>query len=274
MNDQPQSFEDELALKDVINILKQYQKSIILTPLVFLAVALLFSWFFITPRYQAFATIEIGQVNGKLIEEGAVVEERMKDRSFISNVISTHLDIFKYERNLSAEESFLQKTLEVKKSKEANNLISFNLLGRSREVALSKANAVFQTLKVFHDGVFNTNVDMLNEQIRLIDEQINMLNKDKLGKTRDTGVLNSYNAVVDSLVLQDQVRQMRELQNQKMSITMSLSSAVTYNTRVLGNIWVSQAPVTPNYQIIALVAFVLGIFVGVFGAFFRHSLSD
>ena len=91
---------------------------------------------------------------------------------------------------------------------------------------------------------------------------------------RDTADLNSYNAVVGSLVLQDRVKQIRELQNQKMALTVSLSSAITYNTRLLGSIWVSQEPVTPNYQMILLVALAVGLFVGVFAAFLRHSLSE
>jgi capsular polysaccharide biosynthesis protein len=274
LNKSPYHHDGSLDIFYVINVLKKYKKTILLLPVVFASVSLLFSWLFITPRYQVFAVIEIGQVNGKLIEEAAVVEERMKDRSFISNVIARHPDIFKYEKNLSAEEAFIQKTLEVKKSKDAPNLISFNLLGRSREVAFKKATSVFETLKVFHDGVFNTNVGMINQQIQLINDQINLLNKDRSLKGRDTAVLNSYNAVVDFLVLQDQVRQLRELQNQKMALTMSLSSAVSYKTRLLGSIWVSQEPVTPKYEIIALVALLMGIFVAIFSALLGHKISE
>lgn len=274
MSKSAEYYEDELSLKDIFNILKKYKKTILLLPVVFASVALLFSFVFIAPRYQAFATIEIGQVNGKLIEEGAAVEQRMKDRSFISNVIAKHLDIFKYEGSLSAEESFLQKTLEVKKSKDTSNLISFSVLGRNREVALRKATAVFDTLKVFHDIAFNTNIGMINEQIQLINDQISVLNKDRSLNNRDAGVLNSYHAVMDSLVLQDKMHQLRELQNQKMAMTMSLSSAMTFKTRLLGSVWVSHSPVTPSYQIIALVALLLGFFVAIFGAFLHHSLSE
>ncbi len=267
-------YEDELSLKDILQIFRDYKQIILLTPIIFLIISLSFSWLFITPRYQASATIEIGQVNGKLIEDSPVAEQRMKDLSFISNVIQSHRDIFKYEKDISSEEAFLQKTLQVKRSKDATNLIGFELLGRSREVALKKANAIFETLKTSHDKAFEINIGMLKQQIDLIDNHIKLMQRDKISKSRDTSTLNSYNAVVDSLVLQDQVRQLRELQNQKMALQMSLNSAVTYNTRLLGSVWVSQEPVTPNYQMIGLIAFVLGLFIGVLTAFLRHSLSE
>ncbi len=274
MSDQSQRYQDDLSLNDIINTLTKHKKSIFLMPLLFAAFSLLCSWLFIVPRYQAFATIEVGQVNSKLIEEAAVVEERMKDQSFISSVIANNPNIFRYEKNLANEEVFLRKSLQVKKSKDASNLISFSLLGRSREIAHNKANAVFSTLKVLHDGVFNSNLEMINQQIKLINDQINVLNKDQSFKSRDNGTLNSYNAVVDSLVLQDQVRQLRELQNQKMVLTMSLGPAITYNTRLLGSIWVSQEPVTPDYQMIGLVALVLGFLLALSLAFMHQSPSE
>ena len=274
MTNQRDYYEDELNLRDILAIFSKYKRSILLTPLIFALIALLFSWLFIIPLYQASATIEIGQVNGKLIEDSPVAEQRMKDLSFISNVIQTHRDIFKYEKDISSEEAFLQKTLQVKRSKDATYLIFFELLGRSRDVALKKANAIFETLKTSHDKAFEINIGMLKQQIDLIDNHIKLLQRDKLSKNRDSSTLNSYNAVVDSLVLQDQVRQLRELQNQKMALQMSLNSAVTYNTRLLGAIWVSKEPVTPNYHMIGLIAFVVGLFLGILTAFLRHSLSE
>ena len=267
-------YEDELSLKDIVNIFSKYKKSILLTPLIVVVVALVLSWIFISPCYQAFATIQIGQVDGKLIEEGAVVEQRMKDPSFISNVLITHLDVFNNKRSLSAEESFLQKTLVVKKSKDAGNLISFNLLGISREVALNKANAVFETLKISHDSFFNANVEMINQQIRFINDQLTMSNKNRSGKARGIGVPNSYDYVMDSLVLQDQSRRLIELENKKMSLIISLSPALTYNTRMLGSVWVSREPVTPNYQTIALMALISGLLLAILGAFIHNSLTN
>lgn len=274
MSEKPEYYEDELNFKDMLNVLKDYKKLTLITPIVFVIVAALMTWLFITPRYQAFATVELGKVNGKVLEETAVAEERMKDRSFIATVIGKHPDLFKYQKDLAEEEEFLQKSLVVKKSKDAENLISFSLLGRSRDIAQQKANAVFETLKMSHTAIFDTDVAMINQQLHLIDDQIALINKNRFSGRDGGSALNSYNAVVDSLMMQDQVRQLRDLQNQKMALTLSLSSAVTFNTRILGSVWVSQKPVTPDYQVILLVAFFLGLFVSVFGAFLNQALKD
>ena len=108
-------YEAGLSLIDVISVIKIYRRSILIAPPVVTLIIILFSVFFIEPCYKAYGVIQVGQVDGKLLESGFVLEERMKDMSFISQIIGQHREVFNDEKDLAAEEKLLKKGLEVKK---------------------------------------------------------------------------------------------------------------------------------------------------------------
>ena len=57
-----QFYEDELSLLDFCKVIKNYRRSILITPLISTLVAVLFTVIFIEPCYKAYGTIQIGQV--------------------------------------------------------------------------------------------------------------------------------------------------------------------------------------------------------------------
>jgi len=65
-------FHEELNMSDMINLFSCYRRSIIFTPLLFVVFALILRWIFIPPLYEAEAVLQVGQVNGDLIESFAV----------------------------------------------------------------------------------------------------------------------------------------------------------------------------------------------------------
>ena len=268
-------YEDELSLLDIYKVLKHYRRSILLTPLISTFAAALFTFLFIEPCYKAYGTIQIGQVKGILLENGYVLQDRMKDMSFISEVISAHPNVFKYEKNLAAEEAWLQKGLDVKKNKDTD-LVSFTLLSHTPERAKLKSLALIDTLNQKHSELYKANVQMVHNQIDMLTKQIDAANHDsdefRAGITKSRG-LNSYNALVDALVVRDQGGQLRDLVTKKLELETSLNPAVTFNTKLLGHVYVSKEPVSPNLPLVAAIAFLVGLFGSVFVAFVRHSLS-
>lgn len=276
MDDRSAYLDDELSLKDILNILKPYARGIILAPIVTSLAALLVTFLFVQPCYKAYGTIQIGQVNGKALENVFVLQERMKDMSFISEIIATHRDLFKYEKNLAAEEARLGKALEVKKNKDTD-LVSFTLLAHSQERAKLKAAALIDTLKLKHGELYNPNLQMIHNQIDIVAKQIESISQDNQKfrlQLQGSHNLNSYNAVVDSLVVNSQSDRLRDLTNKKLELEASLNSALTFNTKLLGEIYVSKTPVSPNLPLIAAITFLVTLFGVVFAVFARHALKD
>lgn len=267
--------EDELSLLDIYRILKAYRKSILLAPFLISILAVLVSWLFIEPCYKAYGTIQLGKVNGRMLEDGFVLQERMKDMSFISEVILQHPNLFNYEKNLAAEETWLINTLEVKKNKETD-LVTFSLLAHNPERAKLKAQAIIDTIRIKHNKLYGANVQIIRSQIDMLEKQIeSILNDSKSVRMQLHGSrsLSYYNTVVGSLILNSQSDQLREFTTKKLELEEALNLALTFNTQLLGDIYVSRNPVSPNIPLIAVVAFLLGLFGAIFMAFIRHSLK-
>lgn len=274
MNNQQSYRQNEMGIRDIVKMLHEYKRIIIFLPIIFMIGTVFAVSIFVEPSYQALAKVEIGRVNDKLLEESVIVEERMSDRSFIADVIKNHRDLFDYEKNLASEEASLQKSLVVKKLKDAPNILTFSLLAKSPDAAKARADAVLGALKDLHVNLFDGHLHVLNRQLESINQQIEFINKSRFSGRKSLAELNSYNAAVDALVMQDQIRLLGELEKKRLELLIAMEPAVTYNTRVLGNVWVSPTAVTPNYPMALMVSFFFGLFVAMFGAFLRSSLKN
>lgn len=274
-------YEDELSLADILKVIKTYRRSILLVPLFLAVFAVIFSVLFIKPSYRASATIQVGQVGQvgqagpKLLESGLVVETRLKEKFFISNLIATNPSLFNHEGEIGAEQGYLEKGLDVKKNKDTE-LVSFSILGRSPELARQNAEALFKSLRDVHSSIYDERVAMTRQQVDLIDAQINSLKQEisrlKLSVGSSRG-LSSYNAVVDSILGGDQETQLRNLKARKLELEVSLNAAETFNTKLFGGVYVSNAPESPRLVLIALVAALIGLFGAIFAAFVADSLK-
>ena len=270
MINQSAPLDDEISLQDILRFVGRNRLLLLLTPLLFTLSALTYTWAFVTPSYQAFATIQVGQVNGKPLESGFVLEQRLKDRSFISDIITQHRALFSQRSDLANEQANLERTLTVKKNKETD-LVEVSLLAYSRELATKKAEALLDTLRRAHTPLYQASLDATHKQIDAITLQLDALKHSSLTlrEAKQTTALTPYNAVVDALVENDHEAQMRALGDRKLGLEMGLNEAMTFNTKLLGSVYVPYNPVSPNHLLIAVAAFMLGLFVGLIAGFMR-----
>ena len=270
MTSQSESYDEEISLQDILRFVGRNRLLLLLTPLLFTLSALTYTSAFVAPSYQAFATIQVGQVNGKPLESGFVLEQRLKDRSFISDIITQHRALFSQRSDLANEQANLERTLTVKKNKETD-LVEVSLLAYSRELATKKAEALLDTLRRAHTPLYQASLDATHKQIDAITLQLDALKHSSLTlhEAKQTTALTPYNAVVDALVENDHEAQMRALGDRKLGLEMGLNEAMTFNTKLLGSVYVPYNPVSPNHLLIAVAAFMLGLFVGLIAGFMR-----
>ena len=268
MTNQNDYYEDELSLLDIYKVLKAYWQSIVVTPFALALFALVFTWLFVTPKYEAQGVIDIGRVNQALLETPDILVDRLNQPAFINRVVEEHPHIFKEKTELTKKEHY--NSFVAKKNKDSN-LVSFVLKGKSNERAQAKASAVIETLAGIHRKIFENNVELVKQQITLIDHQIEALKADQI--PNGVSSKDAYDSVLKALIFNDHVNQLRTLMNRKLELEASLSSVASYNTRLLERVYVSDEPVSPNLLIVTLVAFLLGLFGAVFAAFVRNSLK-
>ena len=272
--------EEALNLRDLILILKRHSCNLFITPVAFALVAFLVATFLVTPKYQASGVIQIGQVNQVPLESALNLESRMHDESFVPTVADSHQAIFLNGSSDAAvlrdEVAKLKRDLVVKKIKDTE-LVSFSLTSKDQALASGKASAIVDSLKKAHTALFETGVNSIKRQLELTQHQIDLVqhDMDNLANThRHSRVVNAYNAVLDALVVQDRSNQMRTLIQHKFDLETSLNPAITFNTKLLGQVYVSDGPVSPNVPLITLIALLLGFFLAVVVAFVHNALTD
>ena len=277
----PEAFtqEEELSLRDLYFLLKRYRRSLVITPIVFGLGAFLVSTFLVSPKFEASGTIQIGQVNKAPLESAVNLEARMQDKSFAPGVVDAHQPVFMNGVNdpvvLIAERAKLKRALVVKQLK-GTELVGFSLTSKHPDQVLAKATAVVDSVQAAHTALYQTGVESIKRQIAITDTQIISLQHDMdslVGNHAKAQGLNAYNAVLDALVVQDRSNQMRVLIQHKFDLETSLNPAITFNTKLLGKVFVSDKPVSPNVPLITLMALLLGFFLAVVAAFVRNALG-
>ena len=277
----PEAFtqEEELNLRDLYFLLKRYRRSLLITPIVFGLGAFLVSTFLVSPKFEASGTIQIGQVNKVPLESAVNLEARMQDKSFAPGVVDAHQPVFMNGANdpvvLIAERAKLKGALVVKLLK-GTELVGFSLTSRDPARVLATATAVVDSVQAAHTALYQTGVESIKRQLAITDTQISSLQHDMdslVGNHAKAQGLNAYNAVLDALVVQDRSNQMRVLIQHKFDLETSLNPAITFNTMLLGKVFVSDGPVSPNVRLITLMALLLGFFLAVVAAFVRNALG-
>ena len=271
-------YQDELSLGDILDIIKTYRRSILLVPVFFALLAVVSSVLFIKPSYRASATIQVGQVGQvgpKLLESSLVLESRLNDKLFILNLIATNPSLFNHEGGIRAEQGYIEKGLDVKKNKDTD-LVSFSILGRSPELAKQNAEALFKSLKDAHTSIYDERVAMSRQKVDLIAAQIDSC-KQEISRLKlsvgSSGGLISNNAVVDFILGAYQEPELRNLKARKLELEASLNATETFNTKLFGGVYVSNAPESPKLVLISLIAALIGLLGAFFAAFVADSLK-
>ena len=260
--------DDELSLRDLYLVLKRYRRSLLITPVVFALGAFLVATFLVSPKYEALATIQIGQVDKVLLESAVTLEARMRDASFAPTVVDAHPSAFIHTGDNAL-------VLMAKKLKDSE-LVGLTLTSSTPAGALAKAAAVVDAVQAAHTALYQTGVASIKRQIVITESQIASLKADMdiVIRHHSSGQgLNTYNAVLDGFVIQDRANQMRVLAQYKFNLETSLNPAITFNTKLLGKVFVSDKPVSPNVRLITLMALLLGFFLAVVAAFVRNALG-
>jgi capsular polysaccharide biosynthesis protein len=269
--------DDELSLRHLYLVLKRYSRSLLITPIVLALGAFLVSSFLISPKYEASATIQIGQVNKIILQSAPTYLARIRNQSFVSDVIDAHKSVFMSGSNdplvLVAERAKLKSSLEAKSLK-GIDVVTLTLTSSSREGALTKVSAVLATLQDEHTVLFQSGVDSIKRQINSIDREIDKLKAGmNIRHPMNVQEQNIYDAALDGFKRQDNNNQIFILTQNKFHHEASLNPLITFNTKLLGSVSVSDRPVSPNVPLITFIALLFGFFLAVVMIFVRNELG-
>lgn len=255
-----------------INTLKRYKLLLWSLPLLSLAAGVVLAYFVISPKWDVTAILEVGQVANKPVELSANVVARMTHPSFTVNALKSfsgspaEIDLARSEYN----------TLKVSQVKGAE-LLEVRLRSRSPDRANHLMQNAIASLQNIHSEMLEVTLERNIKQIQLLEKEIQN-STSELGllrkKLTENHSWSNFDATLSATVLQNKTTDLREMIQKKMVLEEQISPTRTYTTRVIGDVSVSEEPVSPNKLLIIILALILGAGAAVAIAFAHNALTN
>lgn len=254
-----------------LNVLRRYKLLLWILPLLTTVVGIVGAYYLISPKWEASAVLEVGQVAGKPVELSANAVARMMHPSFVVNTLNS------YSGALAEIDSARNeyKTLKVSQVK-GTELLEFELRSKSPKRARDMIQNAIANVQSIHSEMLAVTLERNIKQIQLLDKDIQS-GTSELAQLRQklTGShnRNSFDATLAATVLQSKAVDVRDMTQKKMLLEEQISPTRTYTTRVVGEIYVTEEPVSPNKLLIVALALMLGLGGAVAIAFAHNALT-
>jgi uncharacterized protein involved in exopolysaccharide biosynthesis len=255
MSNQPQTFDDEIDLRDVIKtLIKQKVSIFIVFLLIFLAG---FSYaFLVRPVYKAESIIKIGQISQPLLSQEEATRQLLS-RDILSPVI-------KLDRGLTFRK--VKEVLRVNGIKNTN-LVEISFEDKDPEFAV-------RVLDIIGRRFIETNNVLYNSAIRLLDEEIEGLTLRKVNIAKEVQTLKAKEPsfsdsflIWNTLMNYEQVYSGLEQRLYDLKSTRNFVQEFCFFELPFS----SEIPVRPKKKLVLAVSGLLGLILGVFIAFIRET---
>ncbi len=279
MNDVKRS--DEVSMVELFNALRRYKWLILTLPIVAAVFAVLLVFYVLRPTWEASVILEIGHVwqagqtaqTGQMpIEPVTNVVSRMLHPSFATGALS-YANVKPDE--LKAVQRLYIGTLKVTPVKGAD-LVEVKLRAHSAEQVRNLMQGSIVNLQKVHSEMMSTTVDRYNKEIQMLTKdihetgaEIELLRKKLLASHN----WNAFDATLSATVLQNKSAELRDMIQRKLVLDEQLSPSRTFTTRAVGDVFVSEEPVSPNKPLIIGLAMLLGLLAAGLIALIQNAIT-
>lgn len=261
--------EEKIDLRDYINVLLKRKSIIILIFLIAIITAAMVNYFAISPSpiYQSSIVFGVAQIDGRAVINITESLEIMKSSVLLDEVIN--------RMDLEINAGQLKSQIEVKNLK-GTNFIEVSVVDNSPEKAKNLAENITEVFIKQNQGKYREKVKLVEDRLKTLEEQITEFEKNieeiekvkkKIAATKELS--EGERQFQTSLLLNSSVTE-RELYNtltdQANSLKASLKDCEDF--KIINYAQLPAAPIKPNKKLNILIAGVLGLFVGIFVAFF------
>lgn len=263
----PEIQEEEIDLREYINVLLKRKGIIILIFLIAVITAALVSYFVLSPVYQASTVFSVAKIDGLAVSNITESLEIIKSDVVLDEVIN--------RMGLEISTGQLKSQIEVKNLK-GTNFIEVSVTADSPENAKNLVENIAKTFIEQNQRKYQDKVKLIEERLKIIEGQIAEFKKSiqeientirKIAVSEDLSEAERY--FQTSLLLNSSSNE-RNLYNNSIYQINTLHERLN-NCQDFGIISYAQLPVVPikpNKKLNILIAGVLGLFVGIFVAFF------
>jgi len=263
----PEIQEEEIDLREYINVLLKRKGIIIIIFLIAIITAALVSYFVLSPVYQSSTVFSVAKIDGRAVINITEALEIIKSNVVLDEVIN----------RMGLEETAKQLSSQVTtENLKGTNFIKISVLAGSPETAKNLVETIAKVFVEQSQDEYQEKVKLVEDRLKIIEEQIAEFEKNiqEIEKTKkkiaaSEELSEGERQFQTSLLLSSSVTE-RELYNdlsdQANSLKASLKDCEDF--KIINYAQLPAAPIKPNKKLNILIAGVLGLFVGIFVAFF------
>jgi len=267
----PEIQEEEIDLREYINVLLKRKGIIILIFLIAVITAALVSYFVAIspspPIYQSSIVFSVAQIDDRAVVNITEALEIMRSSVLLDKVIE------RMDLEISAVQ--LKPQIEVKNLK-GTNFIEISVVDDSPEKAINIVENIVEVFVSQNQGKYQEKTKLIEDRLKTIEEQIVELGKNIQEIEKSKKIIISSEELSESerqfqtsLLLSSSATQRvlyNDLSNLANSLKVNLKNCEDF--KIINNTQMPILPIKPNIKLNILIAGVLGLFVGIFVAFF------
>jgi hypothetical protein len=260
----------EVGLMNISRVLGRYKWLLLTVPAICMVVALVVVTQ-MRPVWEASAFIQVGQVGQQLLEPIPSAVARLNSQIY-SQKLFGQLGVTR-SSSIALPEALLYKSSFKAKQIRDTNLIEIKLRAYSSELAEKLVLLTSDRLRMQHDKAMMASVSSMNEQLAALEKNIQSEKSSmkELEQRLFAGKLNDTGAALYSVIYQQNENGIREMEKAKLALQDMLSPNQTFSTGLVGQIDVSDQPVSPRKGLVVFLAALMGLLGTVFVAFLHNS---
>lgn len=268
MSERGQSAEvnDELSLMEILGELAQYKKLFLAATIVGSVISLAIATQ-LQPVWEASAFIRVGQDGQQLIEPLPRTVARLKSPVFIRSLFRRY---GKESKPKLLEQSFY-KSFSAKPLLDTD-LIEIKFRAASSEMAKILILTTVNQLRTAHDAMVEPGANLMKRQIVEIEK--NLQEEKKFLRELEQKLTASKGNYAASMLYftlyQQKIREIREMEQKKITLEEQMLPTHIFPTNLVGEIYVSNEPVSPKKWLLTFLGTVAGFLGTVFVVLLRN----
>ena len=263
----PEIHEEEIDLREYINVLLKRKGIIILIFLIAVITAALVSYFALSLVYQASTVFSVAKIDGQAVVNITESLEIMKSDIVLDEVI--------HQMGLGETAKQLSSQITTKNLK-GTNFIEVSIAANSPEMAKNLVENIAEVFIEQNQDEYWEKVKIVEDRLKILEEQIaefekniQEIEKAKKKIAASEELSEGERQFQTSLLLNSSVTERslyNNLTNQANNLKASLKSCEDF--KIINYAQLPAAPIKPNKKLNIIIAGVLGLFIGIFVAFF------
>ncbi len=274
-NNTPYIEEDKNDIREFFSVVKRRKKLIWSVTALLVLLALVYV-FIAKPVYEVKATMELALIDKKPVQEIEDLKEKIE-------VV--------FEVNLKGKEKEFPLISSISLPKKTKNMMTIQTQGYDNNTAQQKLQEVISHIVSLQDKELDDYTDIQKKKIDLVTEDI--IQHEHLSREikKDIGTykeklldISKQDAALAAIYvieigkkqteLNDLTSKVYDLKNQKNDYELSISPFKVQKATTIGKIEIFDDPIKPKKALIVIVAFITGLMLSIFLAFFLEFLRN